>query len=193
MTKHLFAVAASFAGACAAAPDTSSIDQDLSQQACPSNTPAVLAPAADQDLAFVLHATGVQIYQCSSAGAWVFVAPDAQLYAGQDVGIGEPLGHHFAGPTWEWYPDGSTVVGKKVASATVDPSSIPWLLLVAASHGSAIGRMTDITSIQRLNTVGGNAPAGTCTPGDVANVPYTADYYFYRTAQGNEHTTRCGA
>ena len=38
-----------------------------------------------------------------------------------------------------------------------------------------------ITHIQRVNTVGGNAPAGAGTvTGETASVPYTAEYFFYR-------------
>jgi len=38
-----------------------------------------------------------------------------------------------------------------------------------------------VTQIQRVNTVGGNAPAnpGSVT-GEEARVPYTAEYFFYR-------------
>jgi len=143
----------------------------------PPNIPAALTPGADQQLAFALDATGVQKYACNAAGAWAFVAPDAQLFNDNHH---HAVGHHYAGPTWE-YQDGSTVVGMKVAAATVDAASIPWLLLTAASHNAVDGKMTDITTIQRLETHVGLAPAGTCTTGDTADVPYTATYYFYRT------------
>ena len=186
--------------ACAASPvATTTSAQDLQSTACPAGVPAAIAPAADQDLAFALAASGVQEYTCSQTAtgyAWVFVAPDAQLYPFHDGAQDEAVGHHFAGPTWEWYEDGSSVVGKKVAAATVDASSIPWLLLVAASHGSADGRMTDVTAIQRLSTSGGNAPATGCDAdhvGAAANVPYTASYFFYRTRTGHEaHNAACG-
>ena len=175
--------------ACAAS--TSSSEQALSDQACPDPTPSALAPAADQDLEFTLDAVGVQIYSCTPAGTWLFVAPDAQLYAGESQA--ESVGHHYAGPTWE-FADGSTVVGRKVAAATVDRNSIPWLLLVATSHNDVVGRMTDVTAVQRLETSGGIAPAGSCTPGDTANVPYTATYFFYRTHDhAEQNNTRCGA
>jgi hypothetical protein len=42
--------------------------------------------------------------------------------------------------------------------------------------------MYDIVDIQRVNTTGGLAPTSGCgatTVGAVADVPYTADYYFY--------------
>jgi hypothetical protein len=163
---------------------TATQTQSLERDDAPQGVPAALAPAADQRLAFVLHAIGVQEYTCAAAAtgyAWKFVAPDAQLYRGDESD--EPVGHHFAGPTWQ-YKDGSFVVGKKVAAATVDATAIPWLLLVAASHGGTDGRMTPVTSIQRLYTAGGLAPGSGCDAdhiGAAANSPYTASYYFYVT------------
>ena len=180
---------------CTTTPSTSTTAADLTSAVCPDNVPASLAPAADQDLAFVLAASGVQEYTCNGT-AWVFIAPDAQLYPlHADADDGDAVGHHYAGPTWEWYEDGSTVVAAKKAGATVDPTAIPWLLLTAKSHGANDGRMSDITSIQRLETVGGNAPATGCDAdhvGAAANVPYTAHYYFYRTRTDGKHNLRCG-
>jgi hypothetical protein len=43
--------------------------------------------------------------------------------------------------------------------------------------------MSDVTFIQRLDTVGGLAPTSACDAqhvGEVAGVEYTATYYFYR-------------
>ncbi len=159
--------------ACVADSTTSTTAQSLHD--APSY-PAALTPAATQRLAFDLEASGVQIYTCTAGGTWLFTAPDARLY----MDNGNDVGHHYAGPTWE-YQDGSTVVGAKVAAASVDPASIPWLLLTAKSHNAIDGRMSDITTIQRLETNGGLAPAGACTPGATASVPYTATYFFYRT------------
>ena len=92
---------------------------------------------------------------------------------------GEVVGIHFGGPTWQGN-DGSKVVGARLASATEDPSAIPWLLLQASSNAGD-GVFSDTTCIQRVNTVGGLAPVA---PGSVAGeeilVPYIADYYFYR-------------
>jgi hypothetical protein len=190
MHRLMFAglVCAGSLTACATDPDLAATDQTISDDACPPNTPAALAPAADQDLAFTFDATGVQIYNCTG-GAWVFSAPDAQLYQSSDR---HPVGHHYAGPTWE-YQDGSLVVAAKTAGATVDPSAIPWLLLTAKGHGPIDGRMSEVTSIQRLETAGGLAPVGACTNGAVANVPYTATYYFYKTRPDHpERNTRCG-
>lgn len=139
-------------------------------------SPALAVPAGNR-LAFHLDAAGVQIYTCAANGTWTFVAPQANLY---DRG-GEVVAIHYRGPTWQWLEDGSTVVGAKLAAYTVDTADIPWLLLGAASHGGD-GRMTRVSYVQRLDTVGGVAPAGGCTSatvGGTAEVPYTATYYFY--------------
>jgi len=75
-------------------------------------------------------------------------------------------------------------------------SAIPWLLLGATSHGGENGKMTQVTSIQRLSTVGGLAPATGCDAdhvGATADVPYDADYFFYRTrTKHQENNIRCG-
>jgi hypothetical protein len=99
----------------------------------------------------------------------------------------------YAGPTWEWL-DGSTIVGARVDGRSVDATAIPWLLLRVVSHGPVAGKLTDITAIQRVDTVGGLAPAGTCSAGDTADVAYTAKYVFYRTKSDHpENNIRCSA
>jgi hypothetical protein len=174
-------------------PTVQSTEQNVSASECPANTPAALAPAADQDLAFVLDAQGVQRYQCvqSTTGfAWTFVAPDADLFTSHPH---RQVIHHFAGPTW-LYKDSSSVVGARLAGATVDPAAIPWLLLNVTSHGGADGKLSDIVSIQRLQTTGGNAPATGCDADHVgaeADVLYTARYFFYRTSN-RTNNVRCG-
>src|SRR5262249_13833545 len=98
---------------------STSSTQQLSQIELPPNVPATLMPPADQTLAFRFDAVGVQKYGCNNGG-WALIAPDAQLY--RDHG-NQSAGHHYLGPTWE-YIDGSTVVGKKLAGAAVDPTAI---------------------------------------------------------------------
>jgi hypothetical protein len=176
-----------------AGADVGSADPAISSHACPEGVPPELAPAPDQDLSFVLSATGVQKYTCASTAtgaAWTLVAPDAQLFKN-----GHRVGTHDAGPTWR-YRDGSTVVGAKAAEATPDASAIPWLLLTATSHAGERGRMTGVTSIQRMSTTGGRAPATGCDAdhiGAASDVPYTADYFFYQTrTKHQEHNVRCG-
>ena len=46
-------------------------------------------------------------------------------------------------------------------------------------------RLVNATWVQRLNTSGGVAPAGTCTPGDTIAVPYT-DYVFWKATGAGE-------
>ena len=145
--------------------------------------PDRLNARSDESLAMVVSARGVQIYECRAkrgepAGfEWAFVAPEAELYDAR----GSRIGRHYAGPNWE-ANDGSRVEGamKERVDAPVG-SAIPWLLLTARSVG-AQGAFSKVTSIQRVNTVGGVAPSGGCTEsakGKRARVSYTADYYFY--------------
>jgi len=138
--------------------------------------PESLKPAANESLLRIVPAKGVQIYECRE-GSWAFVAPEADLY---DSPGGQVIGRHYAGPTWAAVADGSRVVGtvKSRADAPV-AGAIPWLLLDAKSAGGK-GDFSDVTSIQRVATRGGVAPAGGCSqPGMQARVAYTADYYFF--------------
>ena len=140
------------------------------------DVPGDIAVPAGNDLALVAHAVGVQIYACDGT-AWTLVAPRANLYNNG----GKLIATHFAGPTWQ-ATDGSTVVGKKLKGVNVDPTAIDWLLLSATSSGP--GRLAGTTYVQRIHTAGGVPPAAsTCTaPGIQAEVPYTADYVFWKAA-----------
>ena len=146
--------------------------------------PAALQPVPGEKPAFTVHARGVQIYACAAAeGAapgWSFVAPEATLYA--SASSSTAMGSHGAGPFWQ-AADGSKVVGKLKARADApSPTAIPWLLLTATSTGGP-GRMAGVTSVQRIHTAGGVAPAGGCASkddvGKQARVPYTSDYVFF--------------
>jgi hypothetical protein len=133
---------------------------------------------AGNKLSLHVFGVGVQIYRWNGT-AWAFVAPQAILFA--DTEEGDIVGIHFGGPTWEGV-DGSEVVGTVMQSCTPDPSAIPWLLLSGAST-LGTGIFDGVTCLQRLNTVGGKAPAVPgAFRGQVARVPYTADYFFYRAA-----------
>ena len=74
---------------------------------------------------------------------------------------------------------GSSVVGSVIAGCTPDPTAIPWLLLraVAPQGPGPLGRTTHL---QRVNTKGGVAPARSGTLIEIVQVPYTAEYVFYR-------------
>jgi hypothetical protein len=110
--------------------------------------------------------------------------PRANLYDDH----GKLIITHFAGPTWQAM-DGSRAVGQVVDFVTVDPTAIPWVLLSASTTAGPDGdRLVATTFIQRIATTGGLAPpAADCnatTAGTVAEVPYTADYYFWKHTDG---------
>jgi len=135
-----------------------------------------LAVPAGHKVTFYAYAEGVQIYGWNGM-AWVFQGPEAVLYAGAEDD--DVVGTHYAGPTWE-SNSGSSVVGAVVERCTPNPDAIPWLLL-AAVDSDGPGVLDGVTYIQRVNTVGGLAPSEPGEfPGDVARVPYAADYFFYR-------------
>jgi hypothetical protein len=138
------------------------------------SVPDALKPAAAESLALVVPAKGDQIYECRG-GRWAFVAPEAELFDR----AGKKIGRHYAGPHWESL-DGSRVVGAVKARADAPRAGdIPWLLLSAKSVGNE-GAFSKVTSIQRLATTGGVAPAEACAQeGTRVRVPYTADYYLF--------------
>jgi len=182
-----FAISVGFAasGCTGESPQTeeaSSSEEALKSNVCPAGVPASLAPAADQTIKASLDGVGVQIYVCNATAngfGWTFVAPQANLLDDCD----KLVGTHFIGPTWQGN-DASSVVAAKVAGAAVDASAVPWLLLEATSNGPIPGKFSDVTSIQRLSTVGGVAPTTPCDSsnlGSISQVPYTAQYVFYKT------------
>lgn len=147
-------------------------------------TQARLAPPAGEVLVLHTLAVGVQTYECAASAsgpAWTFKEPRAALVDAS----GHPVGRHYAGPTWE-AADGSTVVGRVVASVdSADASAIPHLLL--ASKGNAgEGIFARVRSIQRVETSGGRAPKEPCATADIgrrAQTPYSATYNFYGAAE----------
>ena len=155
--------------------------------ATPSETraevPEPLRVPADPSPALRTHGVGVQIYRCladkedAARFEWQLKAPEADLFDH----AGRKVGRHYAGPTWE-AKDGSEVMGEVVARTdSLDPSSIAWLLLRAKSTAGR-GIFSNVRFIQRLRTVGGNAPAVGCNPGTAGSevrVPYSAEYWFY--------------
>jgi Protein of unknown function (DUF3455) len=152
----------------------------------PPDVPANLRPPAGQVAFLETLATGVQIYECApkadqpSVYEWAFRAPEAALADRS----GRSIGKHYAGPTWE-SADGSSVVGEvKARDPGPNASAIPWLLLGAKSTAGT-GLFSATKTIQRVQTAGGVAPSEPCSASNakqVARVPYTATYYFYRTA-----------
>jgi hypothetical protein len=152
----------------------------FSFSAAAQDVPAQLQPPANEQLLVRVHAKGDQVYTCkadAATPAWTLKAPDAQLFDKD----GKPFGKHFAGPSWE-ANDGSRVTGKAVANVpSPDADSIAWLLVNIVGH-QGNGVLSKSTTIQRINTRGGKAPATGCDAshaGQELRVPYTADYVFY--------------
>ena len=153
----------------------------------PPDVPPNLRPPSAEVLFLEARGSGVQIYECALKPGqpltygWIFRGPEAALVDRS----GHSLGKHYAGPTWE-SNDGSSVVGAlKAQDSGPRASAIPWLLLTAKTTAGT-GVFSATTSIQRLQTVGGVAPAEACgaaNAAQLARVPYTATYYFYRAAR----------
>jgi hypothetical protein len=160
-------------------------DKDAPQKDAPPDVPDAIQVPSGQELVLFAHASGSQIYSCQAGAdgkfAWTLKAPDAQLTDRKDKVIGQ----HSAGPTWK-LKDSSEVTGKAAAHVdSLDPDSIPWLLVNAVSHAGK-GQLANVTSIQRVHTHGGKPPADGCDEAHKdaeSKSAYTADYYFYAPAK----------
>ena len=139
--------------------------------------PATIA-APGETAVLTVHAVGQQLYDCK-AGAdgklvWTFNSPQATLTVDDKV-----VGHHNAGPTWE-LDDGSSIVGKAAGNAPgKNADDIPWLKLEVVSHNGS-GKLSDVTTVQRINTVGGVLKDSCDRQGAGRGMPYAADYVFLR-------------
>ena len=168
----------------------------------PPKVPDRLQVLPPNEVFLIGHAVGSQNYVCVASGAgvdWSLFTPQATLFNDSI----QQVTTHFFSPnpsedrviraTWESSKDSSMVWGSvtKVATSASDPlfvraDSIPWLLVTetGVQAGPTGGdRLTRTTFIQRVNTVGGVAPAEGCAQftdiGKRAFIPYTADYVFW--------------
>jgi hypothetical protein len=144
-----------------------------------AETPLPGAIAAPGEAAVLsVHAEGAQVYECKVGSdgkpAWAFREPIATLLLDDKT-----VGRHYAGPNWE-HSDGSAVVGKTIGNAPgATASDIPWLKLdVASRRGSGI--LSDVTTVQRINTKGGKLEGACDSAGSYRSAPYSADYVFLR-------------
>ena len=144
-----------------------------------------LRPSADELPAFRLRASGVQIYECRALltdpdrFGWQFVAPDATL---NDPASGHDVAALRAVDLWNSLVDLSSVSAVLRATQAAGTTNLPWTYM-RAIPASADGMFAGVTSIQRVNTSGGAAPATGCaadTAGSEARVPFSAEYYFYK-------------
>lgn len=134
----------------------------------------------DQVLVASLHAEGAQIYECKSDAsgklAWQFREPIATLLVD-----GKTVGRHYAGPSWELTNGNAVTAGVVARAPGATAKDIPLLMLEVASQ-RGIGQLTGATTIQRINTSGGVAQGPCERAGMFLNVPYSADYTFYKQA-----------
>jgi len=137
---------------------------------------ALAAPG--ETIVLTAHAEGMQIYECKAGTdgklAWAFREPVATLIAGDKI-----VGRHFAGPTWQ-LGDGSAVVGQVVASTPGATANEHRLAQTRCGFPRGSGLLSNVTTVQRINTVGGKLDDACDRPGDSHSMPYTADYVFLR-------------
>lgn len=140
------------------------------------DVPAEISVGDTNKVHFHGFGVGAQVYTWQGS-SWSSAVPDATLFDDD----GNIVATHFKGPTWQ-SNSGSKVVGKLPPSGavTVDTNAIPWLRLQAVMPQGP-GIFANTTFIQRVNTIGGKTPSTNGVfIGQIARVPYTADYFFYR-------------
>ena len=152
----------------------------------PAECSSIRVPEGNK-LAFHVYAKGVQIYKWNlTTQKWDLLAPRASLFAEENY-FGE-VGSHYGGPTWE-SKSGSIVEGRRVlgTGCTPDTSAVAWLLLSKFRTDGA-GIFSKITYIQRVNTTAGLAPSEPgLIDGETKEIPYTAEYYFYKAENPNSN------
>jgi hypothetical protein len=137
--------------------------------------------APDETVIATVHAVGSQVYECKADAAkgtlaWQFREPIATL-----VISGKTVGRHYAGPSWE-LTDGSAIQAKVAGRAQAASADDIPLLKLAVTMRRGEGRLSNVTTIQRINTRGGVAEERCSEAGAFLGVPYTADYTFLSKA-----------
>jgi Protein of unknown function (DUF3455) len=127
-------------------------------------------PAGQKMVADMQVDKGSQVYTCT-AGKWTLLEPAAVLRSGNSLVL------HTRGPQWISPADGSAVTGTAVVTVP-KAGAVPELLLKSSANRGT-GLFGSVDYIQRLNTEGGVAPAGSCTDGAQQAVSYSAEYRFY--------------
>lgn len=149
----------------------------------PAGIAATLRAPAGEEAVFALHGAGDYIYQCQqsvldpNAYQWAFLNPDATLYDGS-----RSVARHASVGLFEALSDRSSVSGVVRGSQAAGTANLPWLS-IRAQPLAADGLFAGVTSIQRVNTSGGAAPATGCGPTNVGGetrVSFQADYFFYK-------------
>jgi len=142
-----------------------------------------LEPPASQVPVLIVFGQGVQRYVCKEKDQakgtfeWTLKEPQAKLSSAD----GREIGSHSAGPSWQ-LADGSKAVKKKLLATVpaLASDAVPWLLVELESSGK--GALAGTQYVQRVDTVGGAAPASGCDAahaGATHDVDYRATYVFY--------------
>ena len=124
------------------------------------------------------HGVGSQIYECvagqpDSQLTWQFREPIAALFR-----EGETVGLHYVGPTWE-IAESLLVADESTSAPAPSGNDIPWLKLKVTTAAEE-GPLQGVTTVQRINTVGG-VLEGTCDKtGELRAASYAADYVFLK-------------
>lgn len=137
---------------------------------------AIAAPG--ETVVLSVHAEGAQVYECKAVTdgklAWSFREPIATLIAD-----GKTVGRHYAGPNWESV-DGSAVTGRTIGNVPgATGQDIAWLKLKVIAHRGT-GTLSGVTTVQRINTLGGQLSDACDKAGTLKSAPYSADYIFLR-------------
>ena len=137
---------------------------------------AIAAPG--ETVVLSVHAEGAQVYECKAGTngklSWLFREPIATLMAD-----GKTVGRHYAGPNWE-HVDGSVVTAKAAGSAPgATANDIAWLKLEVIAHRGS-GVLSAVTTVQRINTLGGKLDGACAKAGDTKSAPYSAEYVFLK-------------
>ena len=134
--------------------------------------------APGEKAVMTVYAEGAQVYECKADAAgkliWNFREPVATLLVD-----GKTVGRHYAGPHWE-LADGSIVQGKVAGRAPgASPADIPLLKLEVTTRKGQ-GQLSDVTTIQRINTRGGQLEGACDKAGSYRSVAYATDYVFLK-------------
>lgn len=149
----------------------------------PSGIARHLRASAEEEPAFMLSASGTNLFQCMqradapNAYSWSFVAPNLTLFEGART-----AGSHSAASRFDSVSDRTSVFTQLRATQPGGADNMPWAKMRAVPAGES-GMFAGVTTIQRVNTSGGVAPANGCdaaTAGNETRVNFSADYYFYK-------------
>jgi hypothetical protein len=137
---------------------------------------AIAAPG--ETVVLSVHAEGAQVYECKAGTdgklGWAFREPIATLMAD-----GKTVGRHYAGPNWESV-DGSAVTAKATGNAQgATANDIAWLKLEVIAHRGS-GVLSNVATVQRINTMGGKLDGACDKVGATRSAPYSADYVFLK-------------